>query len=52
MADVWTYLILILVMVVFGAALRARQRPASVDNNPGRCTSCETPVSKRTGAAM
>jgi hypothetical protein len=47
MAGVWTYLIPIIVIVALGAALSARRRPPKIEQNPGQCSKCETPMSLR-----
>jgi ribosomal protein L37AE/L43A len=45
---IWLFLALIVALVALGAVLAGlRRRPPSVEQNPGRCTSCETPMSLR-----
>jgi hypothetical protein len=45
---IWLFLALIVALVALGAVLAGlRRRPRSVAQNPGRCTSCETPMSLR-----
>jgi ribosomal protein L37AE/L43A len=45
---IWLFLALIVALVALGAVLAGlRRRPRSVEQIPGRCTSCETPMSLR-----
>jgi hypothetical protein len=45
---VWLFLAPIVALVALGAVLAGlRRRPPSVEDNPGHCSSCETPMSLR-----
>jgi DNA-directed RNA polymerase subunit RPC12/RpoP len=45
---IWIFLALIVALVALGAVLAGRvRRPPSVEDNPGHCSSCETPMSLR-----
>ena len=47
MAGVWSYLIPFIVIVALGAAVSARRRLPKIQQDPGRCSNCETPMSLR-----
>jgi predicted RNA-binding Zn-ribbon protein involved in translation (DUF1610 family) len=45
---IWLFLALIVALVALGAVLAGlRRRPPSMEDDPARCTSCETPMSLR-----
>jgi hypothetical protein len=45
---VWIFLALIVALVALGAVLAGlRRRPPSVEDSPGHCPSCATPISLR-----
>jgi ribosomal protein L37AE/L43A len=45
---IWLFLALIVALVALGAVLVGlRRRPPSIEHDPARCTSCETPMSLR-----
>jgi predicted RNA-binding Zn-ribbon protein involved in translation (DUF1610 family) len=45
---VWLFLALIVASVALGPVLAGlRRRPPSMEHDPARCTSCETPMSLR-----
>jgi DNA-directed RNA polymerase subunit RPC12/RpoP len=46
--TIWLFLALPVALVALGAVLAGiRRRPPSVEDNPGHCSSCETPMSLR-----
>jgi DNA-directed RNA polymerase subunit RPC12/RpoP len=45
---IWLFLVLIVALVALGAVLVGlRRRVPSVEDNPGHCSICETPMSLR-----
>jgi hypothetical protein len=47
MVGIWTFCIPIVVLIALCALMLSRWRPRSVEDNPGHCSSCETPMSLR-----